>query len=116
MAEQPAWAAAAEAVGAGAVAWLARMFFRKARNVSDSESIRLFRRELMEIKREMRDTSQRLDIVTERVDTLDSSNEETMRQLAQLGRTMRSEWTGMRSHFNQLDQKMSDLLGRLPRD
>ena len=116
MGEQPAWAAAAEAVGAGAVAWIARMFFRRARNASDSESIRLFRRELMEIKREMRDVTHRVDTLTGSVDSLALDNEESKRQVSQLARNVRSDLVDIRLQFSGANQKIGELLERLGRD
>lgn len=84
--------------------------------MSDAESIRLFRRELMEIKREMRDVNQRFDILTGRVDSLESDSEESKRQVSQLARTVRSDLVDIRLQFSGANQKIGELLDRLARD
>lgn len=109
MGEQSPWTAAAGTAGAAFLAWAARKFLR-ARNVSESERIRLIEREIVAIKRDYRDMTQRMDIVSERLDSMESNNEETQREAVQHRRALRIEVSEIRRDLNA---KLGELMERL---
>lgn len=116
MAEQPAWATAMEACGALAAAIAAALKFRRARNVADSETIRLFRRELMEIKRDVSDMNHRFGTLTERLDTIHADTKENERKIAELASTVRADLISIQTQFAGATLRIGKLVERLARE